>query len=126
MESEPVRVRVRRWARARVRLLLRPRREEMDLTRAAWAGLRAQLLATERLVDAARVAHDRTPFHAAMTVHAAHLRHPAVAAAFARRGLPGCPACAVGADETLLEAAYAEGFDVTELVAELNRTLGVS
>lgn len=88
--------------------------------------MRAAVGATEGRLKAALARFDPTPFRVGMTVHAAHARHPAVAAAFARRALPNCPACAVGADETLAEAAFAEGFDAAELVAELNRVAQVS
>lgn len=63
---------------------------------------------------------DRSPFVAGLTVHAAHARHPGVGAIFARHGLPRCPDCAVGADETLAEAAFGEGLELTGLLTELN------
>ncbi len=62
---------------------------------------------------------DPGPFRGDMTVHAAHARHPRVRALFAARGLPGCPDCAVGVDETLAQAALAEGFALSALLDEL-------
>jgi hypothetical protein len=68
-----------------------------------------------RIVDR----HGRGPIDADTTVHAALARSPRTAAALARRGLPACADCAVGADETLAEAAFGEGFDLDGLLAEL-------
>ena len=68
----------------------------------------------------------RTPFHAGMSIHATHARHPGVQALFARRGLPACTDCAVGADETLEEAAFGEGFDLDGLLHDMNALLDVS
>lgn len=76
----------------------------------------------DTLEDRLRAAADRLhpgPFRAEMTVHAAHARHPGVRPIFAARGLPHCPSCAVGADETLAEAASGEGLDLQELLAAL-------
>ncbi len=92
----------------------------LDAVRADLTGLRRQVGAVESRTAALHARADPAPFRLEMTVHAAHARHPAVAEAFARRGLPACPACAVGADETLGEAAFAEGFPVADLLAELN------
>lgn len=75
------------------------------------------------LEDAARRRldrHGRGPIDADTTVHAALARSPRAAAALARRGLPACVDCAVGADETLAEAAFGEGFDLDGLLAELH------
>ncbi len=58
-----------------------------------------------------------------MTVHALLLAHPGAAEALAVRGLPACGDCAVGADETLAEAARLEGFDLPALLASLSDTL---
>jgi hypothetical protein len=55
-----------------------------------------------------------------MTVHAAHDRDPRAAVLFGERGLPRCLDCAVGADETLAEAATGEGFDLEVLLGLLN------
>ena len=78
-----------------------------------------QVDALEDALTQARARLDPGPFRPEMTVHAAHARHPGVQAIFARRGLPGCPDCPVGADESLAEAAAAEGFAVGELLREL-------
>ena len=109
----------RDWVEATVLRELAPR--------AAWVALaRADLAAAEHEADALedrlaflRNRFDPGPFRADMTVHAAHARHPGVRGIFAARGLPGCPDCAVGGDETLAEAASAEGFSLPELVAAL-------
>ncbi len=111
--------RVRAWLDDRVAADLEPRR---DLLRPVREELADALPALDRLDDAlirARSQLDLGPFRPDMTVHAAHARHPDVAAAFNARGLPGCPDCPVGADETLAEAAAAEGFALAELIIEL-------
>ncbi len=82
----------------------------------------ALALAAEKLHDelaSSAVRLNPGPFREDMTVHAAHARHPATRRVFAARGLPHCPSCAVGADETLAEAASAEGLDLQELLAAL-------
>lgn len=106
-------------------------REALAERRAAWLpalaeveALRGRVRTLDRAVEAAAPRYDRTPIGPGLTVHAAHARDPRVQAVFARHGLPDCPSCAVGADETLAEAALAEGFSVDALLAEL-RTLGV-
>jgi hypothetical protein len=58
-----------------------------------------------------------------MTVHALLLAHPGAVAALAARGLPACGDCAVGADETLAEAARLEGFDLPALLAALSESV---
>ena len=58
-----------------------------------------------------------------MTVDAAWSRHPRAREAFARRSLPACDRCAVRFDETLEEAASAYGFDLVQLLDELNALL---
>lgn len=75
---------------------------------------------TEARATLARL--DRRPISGATTVHAAHARHPAVREVFASLGLPDCPSCAVGADETLAEAALGEGFALDAL---LDRIRGI-
>ena len=85
--------------------------------------VRARMGLVEARVASSLARFDRSPFHPAMTVHSAHARHPAVGAFFAARGLPACPDCAVGADETLAEAAFAEDFDLDGLLHEMNRLL---
>ncbi len=107
----------RGWIAGRVVALLEPRAshalaEEAGQLRAATDQLDDRLLA-------ARARLDPGPFRGEMTVHAAHARHPRVQAIFAARGLPHCPSCAVGADETITEAAMGEGLDLQELLATL-------
>lgn len=71
--------------------------------------------------DIARL--DRQPFTSATPIHVAWRRHPGVGAVFRRYGLPRCLDCAVGADETIAEAALSEGFSANQLLAELNALL---
>ena len=118
--------RVRGWTQGRVRVILAERTAAMDAVRSELGAVRLGVDATERAAVAVAGRHDRTPFHLDMTVHVALSRHPAVAVALSRRGLPACADCAVGADETLGEAAFAEGFDASALVEELNRLPPVS
>lgn len=112
--------RVRAWLLARVRSELAPR---ADLVPPLRQELDAALPELDRLDDQlarAKNRFDPGPFRPEMTVHAAHARHPGVAAVFARHGLPACLDCPVGVDETLAEAAHAEGFGLRELLAELH------
>ncbi len=109
----------RRWLAERVSAELAPRLALVPLVR---GDLASALPALDRLDDALSVARTRLdagPFRGEMTVHAAHARHPGVQALFRTRGLPGCPDCPVGADETLAEAAAAEGFPLAELIGQL-------
>lgn len=115
----------RSWVRARIVRALEPRRAALEEARRALVALKQSLGPTEGRAAATMARFDPTPFRLDMTVHAAHARGPDVAAAFARRGLPNCPACAVGADETLAEAAFAEGFSIAALIDELNATTQV-
>ncbi len=85
--------------------------------------VRERLRVLERGVADARARLDDGPVHRDTTVHAAHARHPGVAALFARRGLPRCTDCAVGADETLAEAALGEGLEIDALLEEINALL---
>ncbi len=106
-------------------------RAEQDL-RAALAALttglgraQADLDRAQGLADALTqaFAERRQPFAGHMTVHAAWARHPGVAGIFAGHHLPACPDCAVGADETLAEAAYGYGLDLGALLGQLNALL---
>ena len=63
------------------------------------------------------------PFTGDMTVHEAWARHPRAKEVFARHHLPACPACAVGADETLAEAAFGYRLSLEDLLGELNAVL---
>lgn len=103
-----------------VRAALAPRRVAWEDARAAADDLRAALARTERTTATTLARLDRSPFTGAMTVHAAHARDPRVQAIFAAHGLPRCTDCAVGADETLAEAAFGEGMSLAGLLAELD------
>lgn len=106
-----------------VRALLLPRFEAVRLAREEVAALRHALEAADARAATIEARRDRRPFTAETTIHAAHARHPGVGALFARRGLPACPDCAVGKDETIAEAALGEGFAVDDLLSELNALL---
>jgi hypothetical protein len=80
---------------------------------------REQADALEDRLNAAASRLDTGEIRSEMTVHAAHARDPRVRRIFAERGLPDCPSCAVGAEETLAEAAAGEGFPLDELLARL-------
>ncbi len=102
-----------------IRGILDDRRHAAVLIRADLAAARPTLRALEHTVDAVAPVFDRRPLGPDLPIHAAHARDPRVREVFARHGLPNCPACPVGADETLAEAAFSEGFDVDQLLAEL-------
>ncbi|MCP4808823.1 MAG: hypothetical protein GY913_01940 [Proteobacteria bacterium] len=93
-------------------------RHDADSMKQAIAGVEARIERLERARDARSA-----PFSGDMTVHAAWARHPGVAAIFTARGLPGCPACAVGQDETLAEVADGYGFPLQLFLAELEDLL---
>lgn len=122
-ECEAARADARAWLGARVRDALAPRRAAAAGLADDATTLRDGLDAAERRVARALARLDDGPFTAGLTVHAAHDRHPGVQAVFARHGLPRCPDCAVGADETLAEAAFGEGLEVETLLVELNALL---
>jgi hypothetical protein len=111
--------------RTRTRAHLAPRADALAAARTDAEAARIALLTAERRVAAALARLDRAPLSSATTVHAAHARHPGVGAVFARHGLPRCTDCAVGADETLAEAAAGEGFSLETLLDELNALLPV-
>lgn len=113
--------RVRAWLGERVRDALTERR--LPALGEELASTRARLAFVERSLELALARLDDSPLTGATTVHAAHARHPAVQAVFARHGLPRCPDCAVGADETLAEAAFGEGLQFDALLTELNAAL---
>ncbi len=102
-----------------VRAELADRRQSWIIAHAELDSLRDPMRALERRTLASAPRFDRRPLGPGLTVHAAHARDPRVQALFARHGLPDCPGCAVGADETLGEAAFSEGFDVHLLIAEI-------
>lgn len=118
--SPPVRDEIRR----RVRELLAARAELLASAQAEADALQRSLREAEPRVSRELARLDRTPLGPGTTVHAAHARHPGVQAVFARYGLPRCPDCAVGADETLAEAAFGESLPLEALLTELNALLG--
>lgn len=65
------------------------------------------------------------PFTAQTTVHEAWARHPGVAQVFAAFHLRACPDCAVGARESLREAAAGYGLSLPDVLDRLNRLPGV-
>lgn len=113
-----------RFAELEVRQVLAERSALLVEVGDALDRARADLAALERRVADARARHDPRPVDATTTVHAAHARHPGVAALFAARGLPRCTDCAVGADETLAEAALGEGFHLDTLLDEIRALEG--
>ncbi len=117
--ADRLRPALREHADPLVRAELGERRQAVVLARAEIESVRAPLRALERGALAALPRFDRRPLGPDLTVHAAHARDPRVRAVFARHGLPDCPSCPVGADETLAEAAFSEGFDVHALLEEL-------
>ncbi len=112
--------RLRAEVATRTRAILVPRAAWLAEARADADAVRTALLAAERHAAAALARLDRSPFSGDTTVHAAHARHPGVQLVFARHGLPRCLDCAVGADETLAEAASGEGLPLDELLKELH------
>lgn len=105
---------------AHARAALVPRRDALAEARAGLTDARAAAAALAIRVERDLARLDAAPLGPSTTVHAAHWRHPGVQAVFARHGLPRCPDCAVGRDETLAEAAWGEGFDLAALLEELN------
>lgn len=71
-----------------------------------------------RLDHVAARAHVGPP-HAGMTMHAVLAAWPGARDVLARRGLPACDACAVGAEETLAEASALEGFDLSGVLSDI-------
>ncbi len=123
---------LRERLRARIDRDLAPRAQATEDLKASVADLRRCLSDCEEdLARAERLAteltHDlgaaKAPFTADMTVHAAWARHPGVAVIFTDHNLPACPDCAVGADETLEEAAFGYALSLRHLLAQLNDLL---
>jgi hypothetical protein len=83
------------------------------------AATRAGLAGCEARVRELLQRHDPRPIDGTTTVHVAIARDPRVERALVARGLPRCRDCAVGAEETLAEAAFGEGFDLDGLLSEL-------
>lgn len=96
--------------------------QALELGASALGQARASLAREQQLLQ--RWLERRSqPFGPDMTVHEAWMRHPGVRAVFLRHHLPACPACAVGADETLAEAAFGHRLDLEDLLQELNTLL---
>ncbi len=118
---------------ARVRALLEPRERAHDALQAKARALQTEARALEDRLRAARREAEalsselrlwREPFHEAMTVHQAWLRHPRAREVFTRHHLPACDRCAVRFEETVGEAAAAYRLDLGALLTELNALLG--
>lgn len=122
VESHPAEAeRIRAWVSRSVRLQLAPRAQILADLRSQLEAALPPLDALDDALAASASRLDSGPFRPDMTVHAAHARHPSVQATFARRGLPGCVDCAVGGDETLAQAAVAEGWSLSVLLEELRK-----
>ncbi len=91
-----------------------------DAIKADLAATHAGAAACDARVRALLLRHDPRPIDGTTTVHAAIARDPRVERALAARGLPRCRDCAVGAEETLAEAAFGEDFDLDGLLSELS------
>jgi hypothetical protein len=118
--SEPLRSvpdGVLRALRARVEAALAPARADdlRDGTEVVRAGVRGVRIRLDQLAARAHVG----PPHPGMTMHAVLAAWPGARAVLALRGLPACDACAVGADETLAEAAALEGFDLAGVLSDI-------
>ncbi len=87
------------------------------------AGARDTLARVDAVVTQLQAVLRPRRFTSDLTVHAAWALHPGVEGIFAGHGLPACPACAVGADETLAEAAFGYALDLEDLLARLNALL---
>lgn len=121
--AAPLRDTLRATLRARADAHLAARTDLLEAARAEADALAPAVRAAETRVAATLARLDRSPVTGATTVHAAHARHPGVQALFARRGLPRCTDCAVGADETLAEAAFGEDFALDALLSEIHALL---
>jgi hypothetical protein len=114
----------RRLVRGALRALERALTAEVTATAAVAEATRGLAAATARLGDALTAleiaAEASRPFTADTTVHRAWARHPGVKAIFTRYHLPACDACAVGADETLGEAALGYQIPLNDLLDQLN------
>lgn len=104
-----------------VRQVLDERRQALLLARQDVRRVQGVLRAMERRLERATALFDRRPLGPELTIHAAHARDVRVQEVFASYGLPDCVSCPVGADETLAEAAFAEGFDVVQVIEALRR-----
>ncbi len=125
--SSSLRKRLQDWLllqlQASVRRCLTPRRTDHQQLQAELAQLRAQLATHRNFIEAELQRLDRAPVDANTTVHGAHQRHPRVREIFASFGLPACPDCAVGAEESLQEAAFGEQLPLATLIGRINALL---
>ena len=123
---------LRERLRARIVRDLAPRAQATEDLKASLAELNRQGSQCEEALARAEgltakltreLAAATAPFTPDMTVHAAWARHPGVEAIFASHNLPACPDCAVGADETLAEAAFGYALSLNDLLDQLNTLL---
>ncbi len=117
--GDRARDRLRRLLSARIRTLLETRSEEITSMNADLRDLRLRQQALQQALDRHLATLDRRPIRPDSTVHAAW-RRPGAREIFTGYGLPACLECAVGADETLAEAAGLEGLPLQELLDRLN------
>jgi hypothetical protein len=122
-----LRARLQDWLlghiRASVHRSLAPRRAAHQQLQLELDELRRGLLAQRRFIEKELQRLDRSPVDGSTTVHAAHQRHPKVQEIFASYGLPGCLDCAVGAEESLQEAAFGEELPADVLIGRINALL---
>ncbi len=124
-----LRQQLRAWLGARAKEVSERALQPLVAEKAAlWPRAREQAADLDRVQDRlGRLEADlealTAPFTPTMTIHQAWKRHPGVAAIFARHHLPDCPACPVGADERLEEAAFGYGIPLDPWLAELNALL---
>lgn len=125
--SSSIRTRLQDWllghVRASVHRSLAPRRAEQAQLQSELLLLRSQLSAQRKFIEKELQRLDRSPVDASTTVHAAHHRHPKVQEIFASYGLPACLDCAVGAEESLQEAAFGEDLPAGVLIGRINALL---
>jgi hypothetical protein len=125
----PLRQHLQPWLRARIAEVAERTLQPLKAERQAlWPGAKDQARELDQLELKLQAAESdlaalTAPFSPTMTVHQAWTRHPGVRAIFARYHLPDCPACPVGADERLEEAAFGYGIPLAPWLAELNALL---
>jgi len=118
--AQKVRPHLVTWATPLIRRALNDRRLAVEAVNADLQSAQVRVRGVEREVERNAARFDRTPLGPTLTIHAAHARDERVQQVFSSFGLPNCPACPVGADETIAEAAFAEGFDAAALIAALS------
>lgn len=122
-----IRTRLQDWLlgqlRASVHRSLAPRRDDHRQLQAELQVLRTQLVSQRKFIEKELQRLDRSPVDASTTVHGAHRRHPKVQEIFASYGLPACMDCAVGAEESLQEAAFGEELPAALLIGRINALL---